>query len=228
MAAASRQRAVHAADGGTYIEATYEEQLLIDSWPEMRVGFYNAGLLKTTVKGRNFAKTKEKLARDLHRIFFQEYCDMLCISELGEIGDGLDDALPHGTSEFFQHLWLQACILEGLSEDDESRTSSASKPVAIVLWDSHYVTLIREDKLVVEGREYIQDFVETQVYRGFQKITVRPVNSIETITVLHCHSPSSTKRQLTLIRDVWLWKSFTSKAGPKRFGEATSTPAKSS
>ena len=71
MAAASRQRAVHAADGGTYFETTYEEQLLIDSWPEMRVGFYNVGLLKTTVKGRNFAKTKEKLARDLHRILFQ-------------------------------------------------------------------------------------------------------------------------------------------------------------
>ena len=97
MAAASRQRAQFAAEDANYVETTLEEQLLIKSWPEVRVGFYNVGLLKSTVRGKRFGKTKEKLAKDLQRIFFEENCDMLCLSELGEIEEGLDDALPKGT-----------------------------------------------------------------------------------------------------------------------------------
>ena len=204
MAAASRQRAQFAAEDANYVETTLEEQLLIKSWPEVRVGFYNVGLLKSTVRGKRFGKTKEKLAKDLQRIFFEENCDMLCLSELGEIEEGLDDALPKGTLEFFQNLWLEASINEDLSQCSESRTSSAAQPADMklskitVLCDSHYATLIRDDKLVVERREYISNFVSTQPYRGFQKIIVRPVMSPDTITVLHCHSPSSSKRLLTM------------------------------
>ena len=75
MAAASRQRALFAAEDANYVETTLEEQLLIKSWPEVRVGFYNVGLLKSTVRGKRVGKTREKLAKDLQRIFFEENCD---------------------------------------------------------------------------------------------------------------------------------------------------------
>ena len=163
MAAASRQRAQFAAEDANYVETTLEEQLLIKSWPEVRVGFYNVGLLKSTVRGKRFGKTKEKLAKDLQRIFFEENCDMLCLSELGEIEEGLDDELPKGALEFFQDLRLQASIKEDLRQCSESTTSSAAQPADMkcskitVLCDSHYATLIRDDKLVVERRDDIRN-----------------------------------------------------------------------
>ena len=41
-------------EDANYGETTLEEKLLIKSWPEVRVGFYNVGLLKSTVRGRKF------------------------------------------------------------------------------------------------------------------------------------------------------------------------------
>jgi hypothetical protein len=108
------------------------------------------GLLKATVQGKRFAKTKERFARDLQRICFQDRCDMLCISELGEIEEGLGDALPHGTVEFFQDLWLQASLQEDLGRLSESAQPADMKFAKItVQCESHYATPIRDEKLVV-------------------------------------------------------------------------------
>ena len=57
-------------EDANYGETTFEEKLLIKSWPEVRVGFYNVGLLKSTVRGRRFGMTIERLVNDLQRIFF--------------------------------------------------------------------------------------------------------------------------------------------------------------
>ncbi len=51
--------------------------------------------------------------------------DILFISELGEIEEGLGAALPQGIVEFFQDLWLQASINEDLSQSSESKDNCA-------------------------------------------------------------------------------------------------------
>ncbi len=89
--------------------------------------------------------------------------------------------MPQGTLEFVQDLWLEASINEVSSQRSDSRTSSAAQPADMklskitVLCDSHYASLILDDGLVVERREYISNFVSKYPYRGFQKIIVRPV-----------------------------------------------------
>ena len=55
---------------------------------------------------------KKKLAEDLHKAFFVHECDMLCICELGEIGEGLNETFQNGTIKFFEEIWRMACNIE--------------------------------------------------------------------------------------------------------------------
>ena len=77
------------------------------------------GLLRTEVQGWKFDKKKKKLAEDLHKVFFVHECDMLCICELGEIGEGLSETFPDGTIKLFEEIWRMACNIENESDDSE-------------------------------------------------------------------------------------------------------------
>ena len=64
------------------------------AWPELRVAFYNIGIRKSEVTGKGWPKTKLAIARDMHHIFFLHKCDMLCLSEVGHIDEGLQQNPP--------------------------------------------------------------------------------------------------------------------------------------
>ena len=83
-----------------------EDVALRDTWPELRVAFYNIGINKTEVTGRNWNEKKKCIARDMQMILFVHKCDMLCLSEFGEIGEGLQKSLPDGgNNNLFKELW---------------------------------------------------------------------------------------------------------------------------
>ena len=76
------------------------------TWPELRVAFYNIGLHKSEVTGKGWPKKQSAIARDMHHIFFLHKCDMLCLSEVGHIDEGLDQRLPDGgINTLFSNLW---------------------------------------------------------------------------------------------------------------------------
>ena len=157
-----------------------EDVALCDTWPELRIAFYNIGINKTEVIGRKWNAKKEKIQRDMQKILYVNKSDMLCLSEFGEIGEGLQKSLPEGgIGNLFAELWQRACNIE--NEIGGLFRSSAVQPADGVppnlhmslLSDSHYVTLIRHEKLIAVHHEYVEKFVPQQPWRGFQKITVR-------------------------------------------------------
>ena len=108
--------------------------------------------------------------------------DILCLSELGELGKGIGTKLPEGNVI----AWIRRLLAD-----------SAVSPVAIYA-DEHYATLVLSDRVDVLEYRVIRDFVQTQRDRCFQHFRVRTSDRDEPISIVNCHAPSSKKRKLTV------------------------------
>ena len=154
---------------------------LSDDASELTAAFYNVGIQLSCVGAKNWAKTKEKqLAADIVKAAKAHALDILCLSELGELGVGIGEKLP----ERDVSAWIRKLLAD-----------SAVSPVAIYA-DGHYATLVLSDRVQVLQYQIIRDFVETQRDRCFQHFRVRRNERDQPISIIHCHAPSSNKRPL--------------------------------
>ena len=108
--------------------------------------------------------------------------DILCLSELGELGKRIGTKLPEGNVI----AWIRRLLAD-----------SAASPVHIYA-DEHYATLVLSDRVEVLEYRVIRDFVQTQRDRCFQHFRVRTSDRDEPISIVNCHAPSSRKRTLTV------------------------------
>ena len=92
-------------------------------------------------------KVERGLAADFVKAFSVHELDMLCLSELGELGVGLGAALPFAGGV---EAWI-AELLQG----------SAAQPVLIHA-DGHYATIVRSARVKIDQRKLIHGFVTTQ------------------------------------------------------------------
>ena len=95
---------------------------------------------------------REKLAADIVEVANIHALDILCLSELGEVGVGIGEKLPEGDVI----AWIRNLLAD-----------SAVSPVAIYA-DGHYATLVLSDRMEVLQYRVIRDFVKTQRDRCFQ------------------------------------------------------------
>ena len=123
-------------------------------------------------------KTEKQLAADIVKAANEHALDILCLSELGELGVGIGEKLAEGD--------VIAWICKLLAD-------SAVSPVAIYA-DGHYATLVLSDRVQVLQHRVIGDFVQTQRDRCFQHFRVRTSERDEPISIVNCHAPSNPKR----------------------------------
>ena len=88
--------------------------------------------------------------------------DVLCLSELGEQGQGLGSKLPNNDRAIPPAV--DAWLLELLSD-------SAAPPVSVYS-DGHYATLVKTRRVSVEKYEFVRGFVRGHEDRGFQHLCV--------------------------------------------------------
>ena len=124
---------------------------------------------------------REKLAADIVKAVNMHALDILCLSELGEVGVGIGEKLPEGDVI----AWIRNLLAD-----------SAVSPVAIYA-DGHYATFVLSDRMEILQYRVIRDFVETQRDRCFQHFRVRTSERDEPISIVNCHAPSSWQRKLT-------------------------------
>ena len=139
------------------------------------VAFYNVGIQLSQVGTKKWTTTKKELAADIVKAANVHALDILCLSELGEVGVGIGKKLPEGDVI----AWIRKLLAD-----------SAVSPVAIYA-DGHYATLVLSDRMEVLQYRVIRDFVKTQRDRCFQHFRVRTSERDEPISIVNCHAPSS-------------------------------------
>ena len=148
---------------------------------ELTVAFYNVGIKLSQVGTKKWENNTEKqLAADIVKAANEHALDILCLSELGELGKGIGTKLPEGNVI----AWIRRLLAD-----------SAASPVHIYA-DEHYATLVLSDRVEVLEYRVIRDFVQTQRDRCFQHFRVRTSDRDEPISIVNCHAPSSKKRKL--------------------------------
>ena len=147
-----------------------------------RVAFYNVGLQVAQLEGQHRRTWFNKLKADVIKVFSELRCDVLCLSEMGEVQVGLESAFARAerkTSGGEQpapgslRRWFEGALQEVQAGD----------------WGiyprGHYVTLVRPDAgIEVEKEEEVniypaQDFRVAQVLRCFTR----------TVPVVKCGAP---------------------------------------
>ena len=78
---------------------------------------------------------EHSLAADLVKAFCVHELDLLCLSELGELGVGLDAVLRH---EGGVEAWIAGLL-----------QSSVAQPVAVYA-DGHYATIVRSARVQID------------------------------------------------------------------------------
>jgi hypothetical protein len=67
---------------------------LPDSASELTVGFYNVGIQLSEFGGKKWKMKERRLAADIFKAFDLHALDLLCLSEIGEIGVGIGEKIP--------------------------------------------------------------------------------------------------------------------------------------
>ncbi len=165
--AAQRDSAAGGAGQPTY-------SALPDDAFELTIAFYNVGINSSQVRGKRWASTEQKLATDIVNAANLHGLDMLCLSELGELGVGLGQRLP-GNSVV---AWIRQLL-----------ANSAVSPVEIYA-DGHYATIVLSDVVQVIDYQVVGGFVTTQPGRCFQHFRVRTSERDKTISIVNCHAPT--------------------------------------
>ena len=147
-----------------------------------RVAFYNVGLQAPALMGKQQRKWFDKLKADVIKAFSELRCDVLCLSEMGEVQVGLESAFAEAES-----------ISNGVAQPAPGSLrrwfEGALQEVQAGDWGiyprGHYVTLVRPDAgIEVEKEEEVniypaQDFCVAQVLRCRTR----------TVPVVECGAP---------------------------------------
>ena len=155
---------------------------LPDDASELTVAFYNVGIQLSQVGTKKWKTTEKKLAADIVEAASVHALDILCLSELGEVGVGIGAKLPEGDVI----AWIRNLLAD-----------SAVSPVAIYA-DGHYATFVLSDRMEILQYRVIRDLMKTQRDRCFQHFRVRTSERDEPISIVNCHAPCSRKRKLTV------------------------------
>ena len=91
------------------------------------VGFYNVGIKLDEVNEKNWKIKERMLKDDIVKAFDEHGLDILCLSELGELGIGLAPSLPK----------------EDISAWTQGLLSDSAVPPVEVYANNHYVTLVK-------------------------------------------------------------------------------------
>ena len=79
---------------------------------------------------------------------------------------------------------------------------------ASVYANAHYVTIVKQQDLVVVESSFISAFIREQPERSFQHIRMRLREDDKLKSVINCHAPSSGKRLLTNERRLGHFREF--------------------
>ena len=104
--------------------------------------FYNVGIQLSEVDAKKWKIKERRLAADIVTAFDEHAPDLLCLSELGEVGVGIGQKIPGGD--------VDAWILGLLSD-------SAVPPVRIYT-DGHSMALAKTGRVVVEEYKLVKGF----------------------------------------------------------------------
>jgi len=165
---------------GGAVQPTFCE--LPDNTAEITVGFYNVGIHASEVQGKMWKTKERQLQADILKAFDTHALDILCLSELGELGDGIRAELPEGDVT----AWI-AELLKG----------SGAPPVDVYS-DSHYSTIVKTTRVRVDQYRLVAGFVPSQKDRSFQHVRVRVDGDQEPVSIINCHAPASKKRGLNV------------------------------
>ena len=133
-----------------------------------RVAFYNVGLQAAQLVGQHRRKWFDKLKADVIKVFSELRCDVLCLSEMGEVQVGLESAFARAES-------ISSGVAQPAPGSLRRGVEGALQEVQARDWGiyprGHYVTLVRPDAgIEVEKEEEVniypaQDFRVAQVLR---------------------------------------------------------------
>ncbi len=129
-----------------------------------RVAFYNVGLFTPQLVGRGSPTWFGMLRSEVIKVFSELHCDMLCLSEMGEVQEGLESAFAE--AEFSSGVaqpapgalrrWFQGALQEVHAGD----------------WGiyprGHYVTLVRPDAAIEVESEWEENVYRQHAFRVAQ------------------------------------------------------------
>ena len=165
------------------------------------MGFYNVGVQKAEVEGKQWKTKERQLKDDIVKACAVHALDVLCLSELGELDEGIGGNLDEGDVA----VWIRSLL------DD-----SAVQPVKIYS-DGHYVTIVTNSHVVVDEYKFVKGFVKEQEHRSFQHFRVRMEGDDDPVSIIHCHAPASTKRGLTVSERTQYFTAFHTACAADRF-----------
>ena len=147
----------------------------------LTVGFYNVGIQLTELSGKKWPSKQSALKADIIKAFDTHVLDILCLSELGELGVGIAAGLPDRNVG----AWMTELLRD-----------SAIPPVHIST-EGHYLTIAKTSRVKVDRDSLVQGFDDNNTDRSFQHLRVFVAGDDVPISIINCHAPSSKKRPLT-------------------------------
>ena len=175
---------------------------LSDNAPELTVGFYNLGIQLSEFGGPKWKKKEPKLSSDLVKAFVTHELDILCLSELGELGVGLVEKIHEGDVD----AWIRMLL-----------AGSAVPPVDIYT-NGNYTTIVaKTGRVEITEHKLVKGFMPQQSDRCYQHFRVRVQGDSDAVSIINCHAPSSNKRKLTDEGRRGYFRSFHYESSPDRF-----------
>ena len=144
----------------------------------LTVGFYNVGIQLTELSGKKWPSKQSALKADIIKAFDTHVLDILCLSELGELGVGIAAGLPDRNVG----AWMTELLRD-----------SAIPPVHIST-EGHYLTIVKTSRVKVDRDSLVQGFDDNNTDRSFQHLRVFVAGDDVPISIINCHAPSSKKR----------------------------------
>jgi endonuclease/exonuclease/phosphatase family metal-dependent hydrolase len=159
---------------------------------ELTVAFYNVGIQMAEIGAKKWEAKERRLAADIVKAIKVHELDILCLSELGQVGVGIGKKFPEGGVVG----WLKNLLAD-----------KNVSPVDIYA-DGHYATIVLSGRVDVLQYQVIKDFHE-QADRSFQHFRLRTSQRGQVISLINCHAPSAKpNRILTVQGRVQYFKAF--------------------
>ena len=152
----------------------------------LKVAFYNVGISKPQLnrRSKNFDKHMKRFAGDIEDAFSECHVDVLCLCELGEHEEGLDD---------------QAALLDELVQMATSDASELAGTVR-VLTAAHptYAVIVRNRPslkfLEVSFEHWLDDGLDAGRHLDRTALVMVAEFQGRKLTVINVHCPASAKR----------------------------------
>ena len=147
-----------------------------------RVAFYNVGLQAAQLVGQHRRKWFDKLKADVIKVFSELRCDVLCLSEMGEVQVGLESAFAEAES-------ISSGVAQPAPGSLRRWFEGALQEVQAGDWGiyprGHYVTLVRPDAGIEVEKEEEVNIYPAQAFRVAQVLRCRT----RTVPVVECGAP---------------------------------------